>query len=201
MSNGIRTITRDSLLTLEAYSKIRKSSKPEAIAHRKRRSVGLGEHMTLQFEDEHTIRRQIQEMLHIEKIFEEAGIESEIEAYAPLVPDGSNWKATMLIEYPDPNERKRELARLIGVEDRMFVEVEGHARVYAIADEDLDRENAEKTSAVHFVRFEFNAAQREAIRAGAAVKIGCDHTNYPAHVAVAAETLSSLAGDLAPPAA
>jgi len=198
MSSNIRTITRDSLLTLEAYSKIRKSSKPEAIAHRKRRSVALGEHMTLQFEDEHTIRRQIQEMLHIEKIFDEDGINGEIEAYASLVPDGSNWKATMLIEYPDPHERKRELARLIGVEDRMFVEVEGHARAYAIADEDLDRENDEKTSAVHFVRFEFNDAQREAIRAGAAVKIGCDHTHYPAHVAVAAETLASLAGDLAP---
>jgi hypothetical protein len=190
------TITRDSLLTLEAYSKIRKTSKPEAIAHRKLRSVALGEHMTLQFEDEQTIRRQIQEMLHIEKIFDEEGIQSEIDAYAPLVPDGSNWKATMLLEYPDPHERKRELARLIGVEDRMFVEVEGQGRVYAIADEDLDRENAEKTSSVHFVRFEFNAAQRQAVRAGAAVKIGCDHTNYPAHVAVAPETLASLAGDL-----
>jgi hypothetical protein len=191
-----RTITRDSLLTLEAYSKVRKSSKPQAIAHRKLRNVPLGEHMTLQFEDEQTIRRQIQEMLFIEKIFDEDGIDSEIEAYAPLVPDGSNWKATMLIEYPDPHERKRELARLIGVEDRMFVEVEGHARVYAIADEDLDRETAEKTSAVHFVRFEFNAAQREAIRAGAGVKIGCDHTNYPVHLSVNPETLASLAGDL-----
>ena len=190
------TITRDSLLTLEAYSKIRKSSKPEAIAHRKRRSVALGEHMTLQFEDEQTIRRQIQEMLHIEKIFDEEGIQSEIDAYGPLVPDGSNWKATMLLEYPDPHERKRELARLVGVEDRLFVEVEGQGRVYAIADEDLDRENAEKTSSVHFVRFEFGDAQRQAIRAGAAVKIGCDHTNYPAHVAVAPETLASLAGDL-----
>ena len=189
-------ITKDSLLTLEAYSKVRKSSKPEAIAHRKLRSVGLGEHMTLQFEDEHTVRRQIQEMLHIEKIFEEDGILSEIEAYAPLVPDGSNWKATMLLEYPDPHERKRELARLIGVEDRMFVEVEGHTRVYAIADEDLDRENAEKTSAVHFVRFEFTAAMRDAIRAGAQVKLGCDHTNYPVHVVIAAEALASLAGDL-----
>ena len=189
-------ITKDSLLTLEAYSKVRKSSKPEAIAHRKLRSVGLGEHMTLQFEDEHTVRRQIQEMLHIEKIFEEDGILSEIEAYAPLVPDGNNWKATMLLEYPDPHERKRELARLIGVEDRMFVEVEGHTRVYAIADEDLDRENAEKTSAVHFVRFEFTAAMRDAIRAGAQVKLGCDHTNYPVHVVIAAEALASLAGDL-----
>jgi hypothetical protein len=190
------TITRDSLLTLEAYSKIRKSSKPDAIAHRKLRSVALGEHMTLQFEDERTIRRQIQEMLHIEKIFDEDGINGEIEAYAPLVPDGSNWKATMLLEYPDPHERKRELARLIGVEDRMFVEVEGHPRVYAIADEDLDRENAEKTSAVHFVRFEFTGAMREAIRAGAQVKLGCDHTNYPAHGVIAPETLASLAGDL-----
>ena len=190
------TITRDSLLTLEGYARIRKSSKMEAIAHRRLRSVRLGEHVTLQFEDEHTIKRQIQEMLHIEKIFDEEGIQGEIEAYAPLVPDGSNWKATMLIEYPDPHERKRELARLIGVEDRMFVEVEGHARVYAIADEDLDRENDEKTSAVHFVRFEFNDAQRQAIRAGAAVKLGCDHRNYPAHVVIAPETLASLAGDL-----
>ena len=190
------TIARDSLLTLEAYAKLRKTARAEAIAHRKRRSVALGEHITLQFEDEQTIRRQIQEMLHIEKIFDEEGIQSEIDAYAPLVPDGSNWKATMLIEYPDPHERKRELARLIGVEDRMFVEVEGHARVYAIADEDLDRENEYKTSSVHFVRFEFPPALREAIRAGAAVKLGCDHTNYPAHVSIAAETLALLAGDL-----
>jgi hypothetical protein len=190
------SIDRSRLLTLEAYSKIRKSSKPAAIAHRRLRSVPLGEHLTLQFEDEQTILRQIQEMLHIEKIFDEEGIQGEIEAYAPLVPDGSNWKATLLIEYPDPHERKRELARLIGVEDRMFVEVEGHTRVYAIADEDMERENAEKTSAVHFVRFEFSATQRQAIRAGAAVKLGCDHTNYPAHVTISPETLASLAGDL-----
>ncbi len=190
------TITRDSLQTLEAYSKIRQSSKPEAIAHRKRRSVALGEHMTLQFEDERTIRRQIQEMLHIEKIFDDDGIASEIEAYAPLVPDGSNWKATMLIEYPDAHERKRELARLIGVEDRMFVEVEGHPRVYAIADEDLARENDEKTSAVHFVRFEFTPAMKQAVLAGADVKLGCDHTHYPAHVVIPAPTLATLAGDL-----
>jgi hypothetical protein len=189
-------IDRSSLLTLEAYAKVRKAMRAEAIAHRKLRSVTLGEHMTLQFEDEHTIRRQIQEMLHIEKIFDEEGIQSEIDAYGSLVPDGSNWKATMLIEYPDPHERKRELARLIGVEDRLFVEVEGHARVYAIADEDLERENDEKTSSVHFVRFEFNDAQRQAIRAGAAVKLGCDHRNYPAHVQIGAETLASLAGDL-----
>ena len=190
------SITRDSLLGLEAYAKQRKSSQAQAIAHRRLRTVALGEHVSVQFEDEQTVRRQIQEMLHIEKIFDEAGIENEIEAYAPLVPDGTNWKATMLIEYPDPNERKRELARLIGVEDRMFVEVEGHERVYAIADEDLDRENDEKTSAVHFLRFELPEAARDAVRAGASVRLGCDHTNYPAHTEIAAETLTSLAGDL-----
>ena len=189
-------ITRDSLLTLEAYAKQRKATRPQIIEHRRLRTVRLGEHLSLQFEDERTIRRQIQEMLHIEKIFDEDGIQGEIDAYEALVPDGGNWKATLLIEYPDPNERKRELARLIGVEDRLFVEVEGHPRIHAIADEDLERENAEKTSAVHFVRFEFPAATRDAVRAGAAVKLGCDHTHYPAHVMIAEATLASLAGDL-----
>lgn len=189
-------ITPDSLMTLEAYAKWRKAHKADVIAHRKLRTVHLGEHITLQFESEISVRYQIQEMLRIEKIFEEEGIVSEVEAYAPLVPDGSNWKATMLLEYPDVNERKRELARLIGVEDRMFVEVEGQDRVYAIADEDLDRENEEKTSAVHFVRFEFRPATAQAIKAGASVKLGCDHRNYPAHVTIAPETLASLAGDL-----
>ena len=189
-------ITPDSLMTLEAYSKFRKAHKAEVLAHRKQRSVHLGEHITLQFESETTIRYQIQEMLRIEKVFEEEGILQEIEAYAPLVPDGSNWKATMMLEYTDINERKRELARLIGIEDRMFVEVEGHTRVYAIADEDLDRENDEKTSAVHFVRFELTAAMCASIKAGGALKIGCDHTHYPAHMVVAPDTLASLAGDL-----
>jgi hypothetical protein len=189
-------ITRESLMTLEAYSKWRKEHKPEIIAHRKLRSVALGEHVTLQFEDETTIRYQVQEMLRIEKLFEEDPIQQEIDAYAPLVPDGSNWKATMMIEYPDVNERQRELARLIGIEDRMFVEVEGQPRVYAIADEDLDRENDEKTSAVHFVRFEFTPAMVAALKAGAGAKLGCDHRNYPAHTTIAAETLAALAGDL-----
>ncbi|MEI2813188.1 MAG: DUF3501 family protein [Burkholderiaceae bacterium] len=189
-------ITPDNLMSLEAYSKYRKTNKESILAHRKLRSVHLGENMTLQFESEMTVRYQIQEMLRIEKIFEEDGIVQEIDAYAPLVPDGSNWKATMLIEYPDENERRRELARLIGVEDRMFIEVEGHARVYAIADEDLDRENDEKTSAVHFVRFELDNAMRKAVLAGAGVKLGCDHTNYPAHTNIAPETLASLAADL-----
>ena len=189
-------ITPDSLMSLEAYTKWRKLHKPEVMAHRKLRSVMLGEHIHLQFESETTIRYQIQEMLRIEKVFEEEGILQEIEAYAPLVPDGSNWKATMMIEYTDINERKRELAKLIGVEDRMFVEVEGHGRVYAIADEDLDRETDEKTSAVHFVRFELTPAMCAAVKAGAGVKLGCDHTHYPSHIEIAADTLASLAGDL-----
>jgi Protein of unknown function (DUF3501) len=189
-------ITADSLMSLEAYAKWRKLHKPEVIAHRKLRSVPLGEHIMVQFESELTMRYQVQEMLRIEKIFEEEGIQSEIDSYAPMVPDGGNWKATLLLEYPDINERRRELARLIGVQDRMFGEVEGHARVYAIADEDLERDNEEKTSAVHFLRFELTPAMRDAVKAGAAVKIGCDHTNYPAHATIAPETLASLAGDL-----
>ena len=190
------TITPDSLMTLEAYARYRKQHKPEIMAHRSLRSVALGEHINVQFEDERTVRYQIQEMLRIEKIFEEEGIQAEIDVYGPMVPDGTNWKATLLLEYPDVHERRRELARLIGIEDRMFVEVEGHARIYAIADEDLERENDEKTSAVHFLRFEFPPAAREAVRAGAAVKLGCDHPNYPAHVSIGAEALASLAGDL-----
>ena len=189
-------ITRESLMTLEAYSQWRKAHKPEIIAHRKLRSVQLGDHVNLQFESEITMRYQIQEMLRIEKIFEEEGIQQEIAAYAPLVPDGSNWKATMLLEYTDINERKRELARLIGVEDCLFVEVEGYSRVYGIADEDLDRENGDKTSAVHFVRFELTPAMCAAVKAGAAVKLGCDHTHYPAHTVIGPEALASLAGDL-----
>ncbi|MCY7372008.1 MAG: DUF3501 family protein [Polaromonas sp.] len=189
-------ITADNLMSLEAYTKYRKANKAAIMAHRQLRSVRLGEHLNVQFESETSIRYQVQEMLRLEKIFEEEAIQQEIDAYAPLMPDGSNWKATMLIEYPDVNERKRELARLIGVEDRLFVEVEGHARVYAIADEDMDRENDEKTSAVHFVRFELDAAMCAAVKAGAGTKLGCDHTHYPAHTTIADATLSSLVGDL-----
>ena len=190
------TLTPDSLMSLEAYARARAALKPQIIAHRRLRSVQLGEHMTLQFEDEQTIRYQIQEMLRIERIFEPEGILQEIAAYAPLLPDGTNWKATLLLEYPDPNERRRALAGLIGVEDRMFVEVEGHARQYAIADEDLARENEQKTSSVHFLRFELPLVARQAVRAGARVLLGCDHRNYPAHREIPAETLSALAGDL-----
>ena len=190
------TITRESLMTLEAYAKYRKQNQSKIIAHRRLRTVPLGEHVSVQFEDETTIRYQIQEMLRIERIFEEEGVQAEIDVYAPLVPDGTNWKATMMIEYPDVHERKRELARLIGIEDRMFVEVEGYERIYAIADEDLERETEDKTSAVHFIRFEFPKDVREAVRAGAQVKLGCDHTHYPAHVLIPAEALAALAGDL-----
>ena len=190
-------VTPESLMSLEAYSKWRKLNKPLVMAQRKLRSVRLGEFINLQFESETTVRYQIQEMLRIEKVFEEDGILQEIDAYAPLVPSGSNWTATVMLEYPDVNERKRELARLIGVEDQLFVEVEGQSRVYAIADEDMERENDEKTSAVHFVRFELTPVMCAAVKAGAGVKLGCDHTNYPAHTMIAAETLAALAGDLA----
>jgi hypothetical protein len=188
-------ITPDSLMTLEAYSKWRKTEKSGLLQHRRLRSVLLGNHLSFQFESELTIRYQIQEMLRIEKIFEEEGIVQEIEAYAPLVPDGTNWKATLMIQYADVEVRKLALTRLIGVEDRTFVHVEGFERVYAIADEDLDRENDEKTSAVHFVRFELPPAARAAVKAGAPVELGCDHANYSQRTRIGAETLISLAGD------
>ena len=191
------TITRGSLLTLEAYAKIRKTSKAEIIAHRRLRTVHLGEHISVQFEDERTIRRQIQEMLHIEKIFDEAGIDSEIEAYAPLVPDGTNWKATLLLEYPDPKERHARLAELKGIEQRTWVQVGGCERVYAIADEDLERENEEKTSAVHFLRFELSLQMVGALRRGAELTMGADHPRYQASARIGPETRSALVEDLA----
>jgi hypothetical protein len=190
-------ISPESLLTLEAYAKQRTAIRADIIKHKKIRNVRLGNHVTLLFEDEKTIRYQVQEMLRIEKIFEEDGIQSELDAYNPLVPDGSNFKATMLIEYGNEVERRAALAKLIGIEDRLFVEVEGQPRVYAIADEDLDRENDEKTSAVHFVRFELTAAMKDALKSGAQMMLGCDHPNYPAHIEeLAQETLASLVADL-----
>lgn len=190
-------LTRDSLLSLEAYAKARPEIRAEIIAHKKIRNVHLGNHMTLQFEDERLLRYQVQEMLRIEKIFEEEGIQSELEAYAPLAPDGSNLKATMMIEYGNEAERKAALAKLIGVEDRTFIQVEGQERVYAIADEDLERENAEKTSAVHFLRFELAPAMKQALKNGVQLMIGCDHPNYLAHLEeLSPETLASLVSDL-----
>lgn len=183
-------------MTLEAYSKYRKTHHAEVMAQRKMRTVLLAQNMSFQFESETTVRYQIQEMLRIEKIFEEQDIQQEIDAYAPLVPDGSNWKATMFIEFPDEQERKRALARLTGVEDCVYIEVQGLARVYAIADEDLDRGNEDKTSAVHFIRLEFDSAMKAAIKAGATVTLGCDHSNYLAQTQIGHEALVSLMDDL-----
>lgn len=191
------TIQRDSLMTLETYAKARPAFRTQVIEHKKIRTVHLGNHVSLLFEDEMTMRYQVQEMLRIEKIFEEEGIQSELDAYNPMVPDGSNFKATMLIEYSNETERKAALAKLIGIEDRLFIQVEGQPRVYAIADEDLDRENDEKTSAVHFVRFELAQPMKDALKGGAQMMVGCDHPNYPAHIEeLPQETLASLLKDL-----
>lgn len=175
-------ISRESLMTLEMYSKQRQQFRAKVIAHKAQRTVALGSNITLIFEDELTLRYQIQEMLRIERIFEDAGIQDELDAYNPLVPDGSNWKATMLIEYPDAEERKRELAKLKGVEDKVWVAIAGHPKVYAIADEDIERENDEKTSSVHFLRFELTAGMKQALRTGAALSVGVEHSHYVAKI-------------------
>lgn len=191
-------ITRDSLLSLEAYARQRNDFRTRVIAHKKNRSVQIGEHVTLIFEDELTVRYQIQEMLRIERTFEDAGIAGELEAYNPLVPDGSNWKATMLIEYPDPQQRQQWLARLIGIEDRVWVQVGGQPKVFAIADEDLERENAAKTSAVHFLRFELADSMKQALRGGADISVGIDHQAYSAALSpLPGNVRASLIGDLA----
>ena len=171
-------ITADSLMTLEAYAKVRREFRERMIAHKKNRKVHLGEHVTLIFEDELTVRYQIQEMLRAEKVFEEAGILDELDAYGPLVPDGSNWKATMMIEFSDPVERGVKLKELIGIEDRVYVKVGDYEPVYAIADEDLDRETEEKTSAVHFLRFELDRNRVVALRNGAAL----EHEHRPSRL-------------------
>jgi hypothetical protein len=189
-------IQRDSLLSLEAYAKQRSQFRAKVMAHKKRRSVHLGEHVTLQFEDELTIRYQVQEMLRIERIFEEEGIQHELDTYNALVPDGANWKATMLIEYPDPDERRRMLAALKGIERRVWVQVGGQKPVHAIADEDLERETEEKTSSVHFLRFELGPAMCEAVRGGSGVKVGVDHPQYRAAVELSPEQRTALASDL-----
>ena len=184
-------------MTLEAYARARPEFRRRVMAHKKHRMIPLGEHVTLIFEDELTIRYQIQEMLRAERIFEEDGIQSELDAYNPLIPDGANWKATMLIEYPDEQERREMLARLIGIEDRVWVEVDGHPRVHAVADEDMERENDTKTSAVHFLRFAIGADEARALKAGAALGMGVDHPAYSATFAGAStETRQSLANDL-----
>ena len=191
-------IKRESLLSLEAYARERSAFRARVMAHKKPRSVPLGANVTLQFEDELTIRYQVQEMLRVERIFEDDGIQGELDAYNPLVPDGGNWKATMLIEYPDVDERRSMLARLKGIERRVWVQVADGPRVYAIADEDLERENEEKTSAVHFLRFELDAAAREAMKRGASLSMGVDHPAYQAALRpVPPEAREALVRDLA----
>lgn len=191
-------VTRDSLLTLEAYAKIRKDFRAQVMAHKKARKIALGDNITLIFEDALTIRYQIQEMLHVEKIFQEEEIVHELEAYTPLIPDGHNWKATMMIEYPDPALRAAQLAILIGIEDKVWVKIGSHIPVYAIADEDLARENAEKTSSVHFLRFELTPAMiRDFQQGAAALSMGVDHEAYRASRDIAdPDTLASLRNDL-----
>jgi hypothetical protein len=197
MTKTMQKISRDSLMTLEAYAKARKEFRAKVIAHKKPRTVHLGEHLTLIFEDELTIRYQVQEMLRVEKIFEEEGIQDELDAYNPLIPDGRNFKATLLLEYEDVNERKAALARLKGIEDRVWVRVEGCAPVYAIADEDLERENEQKTSSVHFLRFELTQEMADALKYGMSLAIGCDHPHYQAkREPVPPETRAALVADL-----
>jgi len=191
-------LSRDSLMTLEAYAKARKEFRAGVLAHKKNRTVHLGEHVTLIFEDELTVRYQVQEMLRIERIFEPDAIDEELGAYNPLIPDGANLKATMLIEYEDPDERIAALARLVGLERRVWIEVAGQPRVHAIADEDLPRETETKTAAVHFLRFELDPQMVSALRRGAGLAIGVDHPQYEVVVPeVASATRTALAADLA----
>ena len=188
-------IERTSLMTLEQYAKERTKFRASVLQHKKDRTVPVGEHITLIFEDELTVRYQIQEMLRIEKTFEEAGIQDELDAYDPLVPDGGNWKATMLIEYPDADMRKVELAKLRGIEHHVKVVVDGFHPVDAIADEDMERSNDDKTSAVHFLRFEVPPEARGAARRGAAVDVIVNHPAYAAKTPLTEATRKSLAGD------
>jgi len=190
------TITRESLMPLETYAKARKDFRAKVIAHKKSRTIHLGEHVTLLFEDELTIRYQVQEMLRIERIFEEEGIQSELDAYSPLVPDGGNWKATMLVEYEDIEVRQQMLAKLIGIEDRTWVRVMGFGKIYAIADEDLERERVDKTSAVHFLRFELTPAMIAALQQGAEIAMGVDHPEYKVTAEVDAISRQALLADL-----
>lgn len=190
-------ITRESLMTLEAYAKVRPVLRAEIIAHKKNRFVELGEHVALIFEDEKTMRYQIQEMLRSERTFEDSGIQDELDAYNPLVPDGSNWKVTMMIQYSDPDERQLALTKLKGIENRVWVRVADQPKVFAIADEDMERENAEKTSAVHFLRFELDATSIAAAKSGSPVRVGIDLAAYPVASATLADNIrAALVADL-----
>ena len=191
-------ISRESLLTLEAYAQQRGDLRARVIDHKRHRTLHVGPHVTLIFEDELTVRYQIQEMLRIERVFEDEAIRAELDAYTPLVPDGTNLKATMMIEFEDPEQRRIELSRLKGIERRVYMQVGSLPRIDAIADEDLERENEEKTSAVHFLRFEFNPEAIAAFRNGPAVAVGIDHPNYARRIdALAPAVRAALARDFA----
>jgi hypothetical protein len=197
LSTARRRIRRESLLTLEAYGRERTDFRARVIEHKKHRTVQLGDSVTLIFEDELTIRYQIQEMLRVERIFEEQGIQDELETYNPLVPDGRNFKATMMLEYADPEERQRWLAKLIGIEDKVWIQVRGFERVGAIADEDLVRENEQKTSSVHFLRFELTDAMAQALKSGVGLSIGIEHPQHRTILDVPVAVRDALVKDLA----
>jgi hypothetical protein len=196
MTAGMPRIDRQSLMTLEAYARERPQFRAKVIAHKKNRTIHLGEHLTLIFEDEFTVRYQVQEMLRAERIFEEEGIQGELDAYNPLVPDGRNLKATLMLEYTDPEERRKRLQDLIGVEDKVWIRVQGCEPVWAIADEDLERDNEQKTSSVHFLRFELSEDMARALKNGAGLAIGVDHPGYAAKQEMPANVRTALAKDL-----
>jgi len=175
-------LSRANLWSLEEYAKRRPTFRPEVMAHKKNRTVHLGNHLTLQFEDEMTVRYQIQEMLRDESAYEGDGVQNELDAYLPLIPDGSNFKATMMLEYADDVERKRQLSQLIGIEDRVWIQVEGSSKLYSIADEDMDRENDYKASSVHFLRFELTKEMKAALKYGVGLAVGVDHPRYKAAI-------------------
>jgi hypothetical protein len=190
------TLTRQDILPLETYARERAAFRARVMAHRKPRTVPLGEHLTLIFEDRLTVHYQIQEMLRAERIFEESAILAELAVYTPLIPDGDNWKATLLIAYPDPAERAQKLAELVGIETRVWVKIAGQEKIFASADTDLARSDGKKTSAVHFLTFALPAAARHALQAGAALELGVAHPRYTANTAIAGETLRALLADL-----
>ena len=187
----------DDLLSLERYARERVAFRAKVLEHKRARQLAIGPNTTWLFEDRLTVQYQVQEMLRTERIFEPEGIEEELDSYNPLIPDGTNWKATLLIEFPDEQERRRELSKLKSIEDRCWVQVSGQERVFAIADEDLERENDEKTSSVHFLRFELTATMIAALRGGASLGIGVDHDHYRHAVAAVSEpTRKALIADL-----
>lgn len=193
----MKKLTRDDLWSLEEYAAKRNEFRAEVMAHKKNRQAHVGPNATLYFEDRTVMQYQIQEMLRVERIFEAEGIQEELDTYNPMIPDGRNWKATFMLEYGDVDERQQALAKMVGIEDVTWVQVVDFDRVYAIADEDLERETEEKTSSVHFLRFELTADMAKAVKAGAAVSVGIDHESYR-HAAepLPANIRDSLAADL-----